>query len=132
MTRERNWAVWVLIVLAVVAGLLDLLDVGRYLGWLPVATLGPLNFFIESANWLGALFAAIVAVIWFVVAKWLYDLNPQGWIFVVVIAIFNLVLLLLAWLGNSSWTAVSLGVIVNALALIIALLPNTRAAFVPR
>lgn len=129
MTRERNWAVWVLAALAAIAGILNLLDAARYMGWLPIASLGNLNFFIPSANWLGAMLSAIVGVIWFVVAKWLYDLNPQGWSFVVVIAIFNLILLLLAWLGSSSWTAISLNVIVNAIALILALLPNTRAAF---
>jgi hypothetical protein len=128
MTRERNWAVWVLAALAVIAGILNLLDAARYMGWLPIASLGNLNFFLPSANWLGALLSAAVGVIWFVAAGWLYNLNPEGWLFVIVIAIFNLILLALAWI-NSSWTAVSLGVIVNAIALILALLPSTRAAF---
>jgi len=128
MTRERTLAVWLLIALAVIAAIVDFFDAARYMGWLPVASLGELNFFIEDAYWLGALLSAGLGVIWLVVAKWLYDLNPQGWIFVVVIAGFNLFLLLLAWLG-SSWTAVSLGVIVNGLALLMALLPSTREAF---
>ncbi len=129
MTHERNWATWVLAGLAVIAGILALLDAMRYLGWLPIASLGNLNFFVPSANWIGALLSAAVGVIWFVVAGWIYNLNPQGWIFVVVIAIFNLILLLLAWIGGSSWTAISLEVIVNVIALILALLPSTRAAF---
>lgn len=129
MSQERNWAVWVLVVLAVIAGILNLLDAARYMGWLPIAALGNLNFFLSSANWLGALFAFMLGVIWFAVAKWLYDLRPQGWTFVVIVAILNLILLLLAWIGRSTWTAISLGVIVNAAALILALLPNTREAF---
>ncbi len=129
MTRERNWAVWVLIVLAVIAGIVNLLDAARYMGWLPIASLGNLTFFLPSANWIGALLSAAVGVIWFVAAGWLYNLNPEGWLFVIVIAIFNLILLALAWIGSSSWEAVSLGVIVNAIALILALLPSTRAAF---
>ncbi|RPI24147.1 MAG: hypothetical protein EHM70_21620 [Chloroflexota bacterium] len=129
MTRKRTWAVWVLAALAVLAGIVDLLDAARYMGWLPVAGLGDLNFFIANANWLGALLSAVVGVIWFVVAKWLYDLNPNGWVFVAVIAVFNLIVLGLALLGRSSWAAVSLGVIVNAIALILAMLPGTKEAF---
>ncbi len=129
MTRKRNWAVWVLAALAVIAGIMNLLDAARYLGWLPIASLGNLNFFAPSANWIGALLSAAVGIIWFVAAGWLYNLNPEGWLFVVVIAIFNLILLLLALIGSTPWTAVSLEVIVNAIALILALLPSTRAAF---
>jgi hypothetical protein len=129
MARERTWAVWILVVLAVIAGIVDLLDAARYMGWLPVASLGPLNFILTGANWFGALLSAVVGVIWFVVAKWLYDLNPNGWVFVVLIAVFNLGLLGLALIGRSTWTAVSVGVIINAIALILALLPGTKTAF---
>lgn len=128
MTRERNWAVWVLAALAVLAGIVNLLDALRYMGWLPVASLGNLNFFLPEANWIGALLAAGVGIIWFAVAGWLYNLNPEGWLFVVIIAVINLILLGLAWI-SSSWTAVSLGVFINLIALILAILPGTRAAF---
>jgi hypothetical protein len=129
MTRQRTWAVWILVIVAVVAGILAVLDTLRYMGWFPIASLGNLNFFLPNANWLGALLSAAVAIIWFVVASQLYNLNPQGWLFVVIIAIFNLIVLLLALLGQTTWTAISLAVIVNAIALILALLPSTKAAF---
>jgi hypothetical protein len=63
------------------------------------------------------------------VARQLWNLDPQGWLFVVVIAIVNLIFLLIAILGETSFQAVSWNIIVNALALVLALLPNTRAAF---
>jgi hypothetical protein len=129
MTRERNWAVWILAGLAAIAGVLALLDAARYMGWLPIASLGDLNFFIPGVNWPGALLSAIVGVIWIVVAKWIYDLNPQGWLFVVVMAVINLVLLGLALLGRSTWSAVSLSLVVNVIVLVLALLPGTKAAF---
>lgn len=130
--RERNWAVWILIIIAVVAGLLALLDAARYMGWLPfrIPVLGnELKFVLPSANWLGAIMSAIVGVIWFAVAKWLYDLNPSGWLFVVVMAILNLILLLMAVLGQTSFAAVSLAILLNVVALILAFLPGTQAAF---
>jgi len=68
-------------------------------------------------------------VIWFVVAKWIWDLNESGRLFVLVIAVVNLIILLLAILGQTTFSAVALGVIVNVLALILALLPSTEEAF---
>jgi hypothetical protein len=129
MARQRNWSIWILIVVAVVAGILAALDALRYMGWLPAASLGNLNFFLPNAYWLGAGLSVLVAAIWFAVAAQLYNLNPRGWFFVVVIAVFNLIVLSLALLGQTAWTAISLAVIVNVIALILALLPSTRNEF---
>ena len=73
--------------------------------------------------------SAIVAAIWFSVVRQLWNLDERGWQFVVIIAILNLVLVLAAVLGRTTFQAVSLSVIVNAAALILALLPGTKAAF---
>jgi hypothetical protein len=127
--RSRTIWIWVLIVLAVVAGIFDLLDAARYMSWLPVAMLGELKFFLPNAYWLGAIFSVILALIWFWVARMLYNLDPRGWLFVVVIAVINLIFLVMAIIGQTSFQAVMWAVIINALALIIALLPSTKAAF---
>lgn len=127
--KERTWAIYILFILAIIAGLLAFVDAARYMGWLPIATLGELKFTLPSAQWLGALLSAMVGVIWFVVAKWIWDLNESGRLFVLVIAVVNLIILLLAILGQTTFSAVALGVIVNVLALILALLPSTEEAF---
>jgi hypothetical protein len=127
--RSRTIWVWILIVVAVLAGIHNLLDAARYMGWLPIAALGNLNFFLPSANWLGALLAVGLALIWFWVARMLYNLDPRGWLFVVVIAVVNLIFLGLALIGQTSFQAVSLAVVLNVIALIIGLLPSTKAAF---
>jgi hypothetical protein len=127
LTRHRTFAITLLAVVAVIAGLLAVWDTLRYLGLSPY-NIGAFSFF-GNINWLGALFSGIVAVIWFSVASQLWNLNPQGWLFVVVIAVFNLILLGLAWLGQSSWEAVAPGIIISGLALILGLLPSTKAAF---
>ncbi|MCW5881931.1 MAG: hypothetical protein KIS91_13425 [Anaerolineae bacterium] len=126
--RQRNWAVWVLAALAVIAGLLALYDAARYMGWAPIS-LGPIQFVLPTVQWLGAIMSAIVAVIWFMVAKWIYDLNPSGWMFVVIMAIIYLVLQFLAILGSTSWQSVMWGVLVCVLTLILAFLPGTKRAF---
>lgn len=130
--RQRNWAVWVLVLLAVIAGILALIDAARYMGWLPftVPVLGnEINFVVPSANWFAAIMSGIVGLIYFAVAKWLYDLNPQGWLFVVIIAIIDLVFLFLAILGKTSFSSVSLQILVNAVLLLLAFLPGTQKAF---
>lgn len=127
--RSRTIWIWVLIIVAVLIALSDLLDAARYMGWLPIAALGDLKFALPSANWLGAIFSLLLAGIWFWVAKKLYDLDPQGWLFVVSIAVINLIFLLLALLGSSTFNAILPGVVLNVIALIIGMLPSTKAAF---
>lgn len=132
VARQRNWAVYVLVIIAVIAGILALLDAARYMGWLPITIpiLGQqVSFVLPNAQWLAAILSATVGVIWLVVAWWLWTLNPSGWLFVIVIAIFNLILLLLAVLGQTTLSAVALQVLVNVVALVLALLPGTKAAF---
>ncbi|HEY7062751.1 MAG TPA: hypothetical protein VII06_14830 [Chloroflexota bacterium] len=125
--RRRDAAVVILTGLALVSGLLEVVDVLRFLGILPMGEIFGLQFY--GVNWLGALLSGIVAVIWFSVVRQLWNLDPQGWLFVVVIAILNLALLLAAVVGRTTFQAVSLSAVVNAAALILALLPSTQAAF---
>ncbi len=132
VARQRNWAVYILVIVAVIAGILALLDAARYMGWLPftIPLLGrEISFVIPNAQWLGAIMSALVGVIWLVVAWWLWTLNPSGWLFVIVIAIFNLILLLLAVLGQTTFSSVAVQVLVNVVGLVLALLPGTKAAF---
>lgn len=130
--KHRPVAVTIMAVVAFVAALLALLDVFRYMGWLPISVstvLGDIRFVLPQAYWLGAILAGINAFVWFVVAGWLWNLNPSGWLFVVVIAIFNLVLLFLALLGQTTVAAILPGLLINAIALLLAFLPGTREAF---
>jgi hypothetical protein len=132
VTRERNWAVWVLVALAVVAGILAFVDAARYMGWIGfnIPIMGQeIKFVLPNALWFAAIMSALVGVIYFVVAGWLYNLNPSGWLFVVVIAIINIIFLFLAILGQSTFSSVLLQLIVNAALLLLAFLPGTQAAF---
>jgi hypothetical protein len=127
--RSRTIWIWILIVVAVLAGIFNLLDAARFMGWLPIAALGDLQFFAENIYWLGAIMAVVLALIWFWVARNLYNLDPRGWLFVVVIAVINLVFLGLAILGQTTFRAVAGEIVLNAVALIIGMLPSTKAAF---
>lgn len=127
--RSRTIWIWILILIAALAGIYNLIDAARYMGWLPAATLGELKFFLPNANWLGAIFAVLLALIWFWVARNLYNLDPRGWLFVVAIAVINLIFLFMAIIGQSTFQSVMWGIILNVIALIIGILPSTKAAF---
>lgn len=133
--RKKNWAVYILFFLAVIAGILAFVDAGRYMGWIPInATipgLGEISFAYPQAQWFAALMQALLGAIWFLVAYWLWTLNPSGWMFVIVISVINLIFLGLAVLGRTTFSQVLPAVLVNALAFILALLPGTKAAFLP-
>ena len=135
MQRKKNWAVYILFFLAVIAGILAFIDAGRYMGWIPInATipgLGEISFAYPQAQWFAALMQALLGAIWFLVAYWLWTLNPSGWMFVIVISVINLIFLGLAVLGRTTFSQVLPAVLVNALAFILALLPGTKAAFLP-
>ncbi len=70
-----------------------------------------------------------MGVIWFVVVGWLWNLNPQGLLFVLIISVINLVFLGLALLGQSTFQSIMWPALVNILALVLANLPSTKAAF---
>ena len=123
IARQRTAAVSVLAALAAVAGVIAAVDVLRYLGLLPWG----MHFF--GVSWLGAILSGIVALIWFSVARQLWNLDPRGWMFMVFIAILNLILLSLAIVGSTTFQAVALNFFVSALALLLAWLPSTKTAF---
>lgn len=127
--RSRTIWIWLLIIAAVLIAISDLLDAARFMRLLSFPS--DLEFVTPSAFRLGAIMALILAGIWFWVAKRLYDLDPRGWLFVVTIAVINLIFLALSLFGTNSNTFSDIlwGVLLNVVALVIGLLPSTKAAF---
>jgi len=127
--RHRTAAVVILAVIAVLAGIWNIIDTLRYLGMLPIATVAGFDIKLFNVNWLGAILSALVAVIWFAVARQLWRLEERGWLFVVFIAAFDLFFLFLALIGGTSFQSIAPAVLLCAVALILAILPGTKAAF---
>lgn len=121
---SRPFAVTLLAIGAFIIGILNLLVALQAFG---VAVFGtPFNLF-GSPLW-ASLMYGLVGIIWIVVGGWLWRLQPSGWLFVVVIAIFNLIIYFLSWIGGNM-PFLSLAGALNVIALILALLPGTRRAF---
>jgi len=124
--KQRPLAVTILAIVALIAGVLVLLDALRFFG---VALFGLLRLDFFGVAWLGGILSLIVALIWLGTARQLFTLDPRGWMFVVVVAILTLIINVIGLLGGNSFNSLWWSFIAPVLALILAFLPGTRAAF---
>lgn len=125
--KQRPLAVTILAIMAIVAGILALVDALRMFGLF--SFINDLVFLSPASTIFGAILAIIVALIWFSTARQLFNLDPRGWMFVVVISIIMIVFEVVAWLTGSGFSAVALSLLAPVVTLILAFLPGTQAAF---
>jgi hypothetical protein len=109
-------------VLAVIAGVRTL----QFLGLLPFF-FGPVPF--RSFSLFVALMWGLMVWVYVWLVKMLWDVRPEGWMFLAVISVFNLILEFVTLVGGAVWQDVSLSFLVNGLILIYVMLPGTKKAF---
>ncbi|WP_342677469.1 hypothetical protein [Methanofollis sp. UBA420] len=126
MTRSRPFGITVLAFLAILAAIQAVVYTLQMLHLLPV-TLGPVRFF--TFDLLGAILWGMLALIYLWVFRMLWNLDPQGWVFVVLLSVLNLVLAFLSVLGASTWEAMAPALLINGVILIYCLAPGTKEAF---
>jgi hypothetical protein len=126
-SASRPLGITVLAVLAAIAGILALVHMLQALALLPFIV-GPF-IVIDFSLW-GAIMWALSAWVWLWLTQMLWRVEPQAWIFLVIVTIFNLVLDFTFLVGRAEWSDVSFSFIVNALILIYCMLPGVRRAFV--
>jgi len=126
MTNSRPIGVTILTGLAVLAAIIAGFHTLQYLHILPFS-LGPMSFF--GFDLLGALLWGVNTAIFLWVASMLWNLNQSGWLFVVIIAAWNLVLAILNVIGQSTLSAMLPSILVSGVVLLYCLLPGTREAF---
>ena len=127
MVRNRPFVITILAILAGLAALQALVYTLQMLHLLPI-WIGNVSFF--TFDFWGALLWGIMFLIWIWVFRKLWNVDPQGWLFMVLLSGLNLIMAFLSILGSSSWEAMSTAIIINGLILIYCLLPGTKRAFV--
>ncbi len=125
-TKQRPFGVTVLAVLAGIAAVLAVIHFLQAIGLLPYF-IGPIA--LRGFSLWYALMWALMVWVWVWLVKMLWDVDPQAWLFLAVITVFNLVLNFVVLLGAATWTDVSLSTLVNAIILAYVMLPSTRRAF---
>ena len=126
VAKHRPFGMTILAILALFGAAIAFIYTLQMLHLLPV-TLGPVRFWTFDL-W-AAILWGILAFIYLWVFRMLWMVNPQGWMFVVLLSGLNLILAFLSVLGGSSWEAMSVSIVINGIILIYALLPGTKRAF---
>ena len=120
---KRTAASYMLAIIAVLAGIVALVDTTRYLGWL----YSPLDF--VGSPFIGAILTGLLAAMWFSVAYLIWIVNLQGWFFMVTLAAFALVINLISLISGTPIELLLPSIIISGLVLILGLLPSTRRVF---
>lgn len=128
MAKHRPFGITLLAILALVAVVVAIWRALQALGVAPI-TIGTMSFFVPEASWINAILWGLLALIYLWVFRMLWQVNPQGWLFVTVISILNLTLAVIDILGGSTFDAMLPVLVVNGLILIYCLVPGTKAAF---
>lgn len=124
---KRPIGITILAALVGLAGLLALVIALQWLGLFPWLGDGPS---VRTFNLWYAMMYGLLAYIYVWVFQMLWSLNEQGWIFVAVITIFNLIIALVSMIGGGFVpSVVTTQFVVNALILLYVMLPGTRRAF---
>lgn len=126
MAKERPVGVTILAFLAILGAINAFIYTLQMLHLLPTY-LGPIAFYQFSL--IGAFFWGLLFFIWLAVFRMLWEVQPQGWMFMVLIAGFDLIYGIICVLGGSSWEAMAPIIIISGLILIYCLLPGTKQAF---
>jgi hypothetical protein len=126
MAKERPIGVTILAFLALLGAINAFIYTLQMLHLLPTVV-GPVAFYQFSL--IGAIFWGFLAFIWLGVFGMLMTMHPQGWLFMVLIATFDLIYGVICVLGGSSWEAMASIIIISGLVLIYCLLPGTKKAF---
>ena len=124
---QRPLGITLLAVLAGIGAVLAIIHTLQMLHLLPFNILGELRFW--NLSFVGALVWGLLAVVYVWLVRVLWNVEPQGWLFLVVLSTLNLILALITLLAGSSLQALVPTLIVNGLILIYCLLPSTKEAF---
>ena len=124
--KSRPIGVTILAVLAALAAISAIVNTLQMLGFLrPGGWI--LDFFGISI--LGAIMWGLLAAIYIWLVKMLWNVDPRGWLFLVLLSALNLIMAVVSILGKSTWQAMMPAIVLNGLVLIYCLLPGTKAAF---
>lgn len=126
MTQHRPIGITIIAILAGIAAVVSAIHTLQYLHLLPFF-LGPLSFF--GFDLWGAILWGALTLIYIWVVRMLWNVDPQGWMFVVILAGLNLILAVLNAIGGSTLSAVMPAIVINGVVLIYCLTPGVKSAF---
>jgi hypothetical protein len=127
LMRERPFGVTILAILAGVAAILAAIHALQFLGIIPFFIGGTVP--VRYVSIFSALMYGILVWIYIWLMQMLWRVEPQAWMFLVFITVFELILDFIALIGKSTWQDVSVSFIVCLVILLYLMLPGVRRAF---
>jgi len=124
--KKRPFGITLLAIFSLVAAVVAAWHTLQMLHIAPIV-FGPVHFF--QFDLLGAILWGIMVLIYLWVFRMLWNVDPQGWMFVTVLSALNLILALVSIIGSTTLTEMAPSIVINGIILIYALLPRTKAAF---
>jgi hypothetical protein len=128
LMRERPIGVTILAILAGIAAVLAAIHAIQFLGIIPFF-ISPSGYAVRYVSFWYALMYGLLVWVYIWLTMMLWRVEPQAWMFLVVITLFYLILDAITLIGASTWADVSVSVIVNAIILLYCMLPGVRRAF---
>ncbi|MGZ3615366.1 MAG: hypothetical protein ACXWOL_00015 [Ktedonobacteraceae bacterium] len=128
--RSRPIGVTILAILAGIAAVLAAVHALQFLGIFPFFfSPSGIDIHVRYVNfWYALMYGLLVWVyIWLTMALW--RVEPQAWMFLVIVTMFYLILDFFSLFGTNSWEDVGVSVIINAIILLYCMLPGVRRAF---
>ena len=123
---KRPFGVTLLAILAGIAAVLAAIHFLQAIGILPYM-IGPIA--IRGFNLWNAIMWALMIWVWVWVVQMLWRVDPQAWLFLAVITVFNLIFDFVLVMGQAGLSDISLSLLVNVVILAYIMLPGTRKAF---
>ena len=124
--KSRPIGVTVLAVLAALLAIFAGYRVLQFLGLFPF-WVGTIPF--RSFSLFAALMWGLMLWVYIWLTKMLWEVDPQAWLFLAVISVFNLILEFVTLIGSNSMQDAAIPFILNGLILIYVMLPGTKKAF---
>ena len=126
--KQRPFGITLLAIFSLLAAIVAGVHTLQMLHLFPVGLFGgAVKFF--TFDLFGAILWGIMVLIYLWVFRMLWNVDPQGWLFITVLSTLNLILAFVSILGATSWTEMAPTIVINGLILIYAILPGTKAAF---
>jgi len=125
-TSKRPLGVTVLAILAGILAFFAAIHTLQSLAILPFF-IGP--FAMRGFSLFNALMWALMVWVYIWLVEMLWRMDPQAWLFLAVITVFNLIVDFMFMLGAGGWTDVGISFLLNAFVLIYVMLPGVRKAF---
>ena len=128
--NNRPFGVTVLAILATLAAVLAGVRTLQYLGIIPFT----IDFFIgdfsfRTFNLWAAFMWGLLTWIYIWLVRMLWNVQPEAWLFLAVITVFNLILDFIVLVGGGSVEDMGAAFLLNAVILLYIMLPGTKKAF---